>query len=316
MSCNDRLEALNYKDVYLVPNYSNLKSRADADTTIKIKKFRFDLPIIPANMASVVDIGVYNLYYNAGLMPIMHRFGTSNLSVLKQITVPWKAISVGVKESDKVDLQDCFAYNLYPDCVCIDIAHGHCLAMKEMISFVRSYFSDAIIIAGNVTTPQACLDLGEWGADMVKVGIGPGHVCSTKNKTGFHVPMFTAVKTCAEVSKVPIIADGGIRENGDIVKALVAGATMCMIGGMFAACSDSPAEVVNGKKEYYGSASERNKGHNRNVEGFTTHLAPTNNIISKTREIRQDLQSAISYAGGKDLNALNLSDVKYHIYKN
>lgn len=316
MSCNDRLEALNYKDVYLVPNYSELNSRTEADTSVKIKNFTFDLPIIPANMASVVDIGTYHQYYNVGLMPIMHRFGATSSDVLKQITLPWKAISVGVKELDKCQLQNCFAYGLHPDCVCIDIAHGHSKSMRDMISFVRSYFSETIIIAGNVTTPQACLDLGEWGADMVKVGIGPGHVCSTKNKTGFHVPMFTAVKTCAEVSKVPIVADGGIRENGDIVKALVAGATMCMIGGMFAACSDSPAEVVNGKKEYYGSASERNKGHSRNVEGFTTHLAPTKNIIAKTREIRQDLQSAISYAGGKDLSALNLSNVKYHTYRN
>jgi GMP reductase len=89
-----------------------------------------------------------------------------------------------------------------------------------------------------------------------------------------------------------------------------------MIGGMFAACADSPATMVNGKKEYYGSASERNKGSVRNIEGFTTHLTPTNTIVSKVREIQEDLQSAISYAGGKDLSALDLSTVQYRIVNN
>ena len=313
---NEYTHALNYRDVYLVPNFSELKSRTEADTSVKIRDFKFTLPVMPSNMKAVVDFKTYHLYADLGLAPIMHRFDMPNVEVLRRIITPWRAISVGVKERDKKELEDCKHITEVPACICIDIAHGHCKEMLNMITFVRDLFPDAIIIAGNVTTPIACNDLAVWGADMVKVGIGPGQVCSTKNKTGFHVPMFTAVKECAAMSPVPIIADGGFRENGDIAKALVAGATFCMIGGMFAACSDSPATIVNGKKEYYGSASERNKGSVRNIEGFTTHLTPTDTITSKVREIREDLQSAISYAGGKDLSALDLSKVQYRIVNN
>ena len=310
---NEHTHALGYKDVYLVPNYTDLASRTQADTSVKIKDFRFTLPIMPSNMKTVVDLKSYHLYADLGVAPIMHRFDISNIDILRRIMHPWRAISVGVKEVDKKGLEDCKHIIQTPACVCIDIAHGHSASMRNMIGFVRHHFPDTIIIAGNVTTPQACKDLAEWGADLIKVGIGPGQVCSTKNKTGFHMPMFTAVKECAAASPVPIIADGGFRENGDIAKALVAGATFCMIGGMFAACSDSPAIMVNGKKEYYGSASERNKGSVRNIEGFTTQLTPTNTITSKIREIQEDLQSAISYAGGYDLSALDLSRVQYRI---
>ncbi len=313
---NEYTHALNYKDVYLVPNYSELISRTDADTSVKIKDFKFTLPIMPSNMKSVVDFKTYHLYADLGLIPIMHRFELSNTDVLQRLTSDWRAVSVGVKDKDKLDLYDCKSITNGPTCVCIDIAHGHSLAMKVMIRFVRNNFPDTIIVAGNVTTGQACKDLAEWGADLIKVGIGPGQVCSTKNKTGFHMPMFTAIKECAAASPVPVVADGGFRENGDIAKALVAGATFCMIGGMFASCSDSPAIMVNGKKEYYGSASERNKGSLRNIEGFTTHLTPTNTITSKVREIQEDLQSAISYAGGTDLSALDLSRVQYRIVNN
>lgn len=307
---NEYTHALGYKDIYLVPNYSDLESRALADTTVKIKDFKFSLPVMPSNMSSVISYDTYPVYNNAGVIPIMNRFDMSNTEFLNRIVGDWKAISIGVKDKDKAELHE---YVYAPTCICIDIAHGHSKLMKDMIGYTRNVFPDTIIIAGNVTTPEGTKDLAEWGADIVKVGIGPGQVCSTKNKTGFHVPMFTAVKDCAAASSVPIIADGGFRENGDIVKALVAGATFVMVGGMFAACSDSPAVIVNGKKEYYGSASERNKGYVRNIEGFTTHLTPSNTITCKVREIKEDIQSAISYSGGKDLFALDLSRIKYNI---
>lgn len=310
LNYNEYTHALGYKDVYLVPNYSELESRALVDTSVRIKDFKFTLPVMPSNMKSVVNLNVYHTYNNLGVIPVMNRFDMSNHEFLNSCMADWKAISVGVKLVDQQGLCD---VQHTPTCICIDIAHGHSLAMKNMISYVKKHFPDTVIIAGNVTTPEATLDLAEWGADIVKVGIGPGQVCTTKNKTGFHIPMFTAVKNCAAVSPVPIIADGGFRENGDIVKALVAGATFVMIGGMFAQCSDSPALLVNGKKEYFGSASERNKGYVRNIEGLTTYLTPSHTIASKIREIREDLASAISYAGGKDLSVLDLSRVKYNI---
>ena len=334
--------ALGYKDVFLVPNKCIVRSRKEVDTsyilplgelditstedifnqtkkTIPLFK-NFKLPIIPANMKAVVDWNVYEKYSELGLMPIMHRFDVDLYSFLSGVNPIWRAVSVGINNEDFLQLEKVsttLGINKQPHLICIDIAHGHSEGVKEMINVIKTLFKELcpVIMAGNVTTPEAVEDLQDWGANIIKVGIGPGQVCSTKNKTGFHVPMFTAIKECSQVAKVPIVADGGIRENGDIVKALVAGADLVMIGGMFAACTDSPAVIVNGKKEYYGSASAVNKGYNRNIEGFATHLNPTMSIEEKVNEIHQDLQSAISYSGGNNLSSLDLSRVKYNIVK-
>jgi GMP reductase len=332
--------ALGYKDIYLVPNKCVVRSRQEVstsytlslgekDVTTTVDLFNqvkvtipnlklFKLPIIPANMKSVVDARTYEKYSELGLMPIMHRFNVDTVSFLSKTSSSWRAISVGVNNNDLLEMERIskeLSYDKWPHLICIDIAHGHAESVKQMIGIIKTLFNYAcpVVMAGNVTTPEAVEDLQAWGADLIKVGIGPGQVCSTKNKTGFHVPMFTAVKECAAVAKVPIVADGGIRENGDIAKALVAGASLVMVGGMFAACTDSPAVIIDGKKEYYGSASAHNKGYNKNVEGFHTHLNPTMSIEEKVEEIQQDLQSAISYAGGKDLSALDISKVKYNI---
>jgi len=172
-----------------------------------------------------------------------------------------------------------------------------------------------------VATPQGVKDLAMWGADIVKVGIGQGSPCTTKDKTGFTLPMFTCVKECSQVfigdsfedsQRVPIIADGGIQCNGDIAKALVAGADWVMAGGLFACCVDSAAHsiMVEGSlhRAYYGSASFENKKTRAHIEG-TLKNVPSCGLTfeDKLVEIKEDLQSAISYSGGKDLTSLNKS---------
>jgi GMP reductase len=163
----------------------------------------------------------------------------------------------------------------------------------------------AFVIAGNVGTPEAVIDLENWGADATKVGIGPGKVCITKLKTGFGTGgwQLSALKWCARVATKPIIADGGIREHGDIAKSIRFGATMVMIGSMLAGHEESPGQTVevDGRlfKEYYGSASDFNKGEYKHVEGKRI-LEPIKGKLSETMvEMEQDIQSSISYAGGK-----------------
>lgn len=234
----------------------------------------------------------------------MHRFADVYRFVADYQRLNNISISVGVKNEDKKLLQKIKDEELRVDFITIDIAHGHSKLMKDMISFIKSLELDAKIIAGNICTYQAYCDLVEWGANAVKVGIGGGAACSTKNKTGFTFPMYSCIRELRSfiLDDAPIIADGGVREHADIVKAIHAGATMVMAGGLFSKLIDSPAELVDGHKVYFGSASQFNKGEYKHVEGIkrTLELDPMT-YAEKLNEIKQDIQSAISYAGGDQL---------------
>lgn len=316
------MKALKYSDICLIPNYSEVHSRVDCDPSIELCSRKFMLPIIPANMKSVIDMDLSRALSNDGYFYIMHRFGdTLKDTVIQMNKEEWPLISVsmGVKMSDKKDILALAELKQRIDFITIDIAHGHCERMRIAISWVKKHFPETNVIAGNVATPEAVGQLYDWGADVVKVGIGQGSPCTTKDKTGFTMPMFTCVQNCSNVMGdeyfVPIIADGGIKCNGDIAKAIVAGATMVMAGGLFAACTDSPAieSSINNvsHKAYFGSASAENKGHNNNIEGKLTNISCNNMTVGqKLSEITQDLQSSISYAGGHQIYALN--QVQYY----
>ena len=309
-----------YSDVCLLPNMSDVTSRSSCLTFATIGPNIFELPVIPANMKTVIDGRIARELENENLFYIMHRFGNDPIKFITN-DLPGdsiKSISIGVKQHDIDILQRLKEQNIEVDYITVDIAHGHCGLMKRMLGDIRRFMGDSVcIIAGNVCTPDGVTQLYEWGADLVKVGIGQGSPCTTKDKTGFTMPMFTCVQECAR-TQIPIIADGGIKCTGDIAKALVAGATAVMAGGMFAKCIDSPAEViqVNNTKQkmYYGSASAENKGHSNHIEGVKRNLNIDNTtIMQKMYEIKQDLQSAISYAGGRDLSALNDRDVRWRV---
>lgn len=319
--------ALHYKDVCLVPRYSETHSRRDVGTAIVLGRSQSKIPVVPANMKAVIDMCQARWLSKNGYFYIMHRFGIDTHEMMVQAQEEdWQTISfsIGVQDSDKTILNKILAYKTRVDFLTVDIAHGHCLRMRRMIDKIKSCSPDTYIIAGNVATPDAVYDLASWGADMVKVGIGQGNVCTTKDKTGFTMPMFSCVSECSDVihdgKKVPIIADGGIRSNGDITKALVAGAKMVMIGSMFSQCIDSPATgvMVDGRmyKQYFGSASEHNKGHKNHIEGVMKEM-PSNGMTyeDKLREIRQDLQSAVSYAGLENAHVSHLPGVDYRIQR-
>ena len=176
------------------------------------------------------------------------------------------------------------------------------------------------MIAGNVGTPEAVRELENAGADATKVGIGPGKVCITKVKTGFGTGgwQLAALRWCAKAARKPIIADGGIRTHGDMAKSIRFGASMVMIGSLFAGHIESPGKTVevDGEKfkEYYGSASEYQKGDYKNVEGKKILLPAKGHLKDTLIEMEQDLQSSISYAGGRDLTSLK--HVDYAVVKN
>jgi GMP reductase len=300
-------KALNYDDIYLVPSFSKLETRSDAETSVKFGKNTFRLPVIPSNMETVINEAWAEWLSENNYFYVMHRFnGVTVPLVEKANNFNWKTISIstGVNRDSLEDLCYMKMSGLRIDYITIDVAHGHHIKVKTRIEEIKNIFTKAFVIAGNVTTAEAVADLTEWGADAIKVGIGPGKACTTKLQTGFHVPMFTAVKNCAKEARVPIIADGGIKHYGDVAKALVAGATMTMAGSLFASCSDSPAPTVNGRKVYFGSASFSAKKENKHIEGTLLELEQGVALDQRLSEIKQALQSSISYAGGSALNCL------------
>jgi GMP reductase len=227
------------------------------------------------------------------------------------------SISLGVKQPDYDTVKQLLAEGLVPEFVTIDIAHGHAESVRKMIGHLKEKMPQTFVIAGNVATPEAVIDLENWGADATKVGVGPGKVCITKLKTGFGTGgwQLSAHKWCARVATKPIIADGGIRSHGDIAKSIRFGATMVMIGSLFAGHEESPGHTVevDGElfKEYYGSASDFNKGEYKHVEGKRI-LEPIKGKLADTlREMQEDVQSSISYAGGTKL--MDIRKVNYVI---
>lgn len=312
-----------YEDIELIPAKCIVNSRSECDTSIQFGSRNFKLPVVPANMETVVDAKLAKFLATNGYFYVMHRFDPGNrLSFVRELQSEglFASISIGVKESEYQLVRELKAQNLCPDYITIDIAHGHAVSVIEMIKFVKENLPNTFLIAGNVGTPEGVRELENAGADAVKVGIGSGKVCITKLKTGFGTGgwQLAALRSCAKVATKPIIADGGIRNHGDIAKSIRFGASMVMIGSMFAGHEQSPGKLVEVDdevyKEYFGSASEYQKGEKTHVEGKKMLMAYKGDIIHTLQEMRQDLQSAISYAGGKHLMALRTVD--YVVVKN
>lgn len=311
------MEIFDYDNILLLPRKCRVESRSECNASVELGGRTFRLPVVPANMKTVLDEKICKFLAQHGFFYVMHRFDIDNVQFTKdmQSQTLFASISLGVKQAD-YDIVDQFvAQEICPEYITIDIAHGHADSVKNMIQYIKKHLPDAFVIAGNVATPEAVIDLESWGADATKVGVGPGKVCITKLKTGFGTGgwQLSALKWCARVATKPIIADGGIRSHGDIAKSIRFGATMVMIGSLFAGHEESPGKTVevDGElfKEYYGSASDFNKGEYKHVEGKRI-LEPVKGPLMNTLiEMEQDVQSSISYSGGTKL--MDIRKVNY-----
>ncbi|ETY73096.1 GMP reductase [Lactiplantibacillus fabifermentans] len=317
------MEIFDYEDIQLIPNKCVINSRSEADTTVELGGRTFKIPVVPANMATVINDDLAKWLASNNYFYIMHRFAPEKRRVFIESMHAdnlFASISVGVKASEYDFIDDLAAANVVPEYITIDIAHGHADSVIDMIKHIKDVLPDSFVIAGNVATPAAVRDLENAGADATKVGVGPGKACITKIKTGFGTGgwQLAAVRWCAKAARKPIIADGGVRTNGDIAKSIRFGATMVMIGSMLAGHQESPGNIIkiDGKtyKQYYGSASETQKGEHKNVEGKQMLVPYRGHLDDTLNEMQEDLQSSISYAGGRDLKAITKCD--YVVVKN
>jgi GMP reductase len=308
-------KSLNYHDVYIKPKKCVVDSRKECDTSVQIGNHRFDMPIIPANMSSVIDEDTCKLLSKNNWFYIYHRFGVDNIKFIENMKEEThvSSISVGVNDKDFNDIKTMKELSVIPDYITVDIAHGWSPKCEKIVKTIKDTFGESVfLIAGNVATGDAVCELEKWGADATKCGIAGGKVCITKNKTGFHVPMIETIIDCSQAANKMIIADGGIVDHGDIPKALVAGADLVMAGSLFSGYEESAGVIVDidGRqyKEYFGSASQFCKNKYEHVEGKKILVDYKGSMVHLLQELKQDLQSSISYAGGKDLTAFSSCD--------
>jgi len=308
-----------FHNINLIPKKCIVESRSEIDTESQLGPLKFSLPVVPANMECVINDEIAVKLAKNNFFYIHHRFNIDCLAFCKMMKAQGllTSISIGVNKEAYDTLNLLHENDIFPDFITIDIAHGHSIKMEAMIKFIKSKFS-SYVIAGNVSTGSATADLEAWGADCIKVGIGPGSACTTYVATGFgsRGAQASVIQECAFArKKAAIIADGGIKDPGDIAKALVLGADFVMIGGMFSGLEDSPGNPVSvdGRlyKEFWGSASAAS-GKTERIEGIKK-LIPLKNvdILGQMKHLKECLQSAVSYGGGKCVTCLK--NVKYFV---
>ncbi len=309
-------QAITYDDVLLVPNYNGHESRrlVDISSTDKTGKLRLDLPVLTANMDSVTESPMANFISAKGGIGVLHRFMSIEKNVAEFRASKGKAfVSIGTTEAElerAQALRDAGATYF-----CVDVAHAHAKYVGKMIKSLREMLPEACILAGNVATYAGADYLAACGADIIKVGIGGGSVCTTRIKTGFGVPNLTAIKECAKVDR-SLVADGGIRAPGDIVKALAFGADFVMIGGMLAGTRPTPGKVIvksDGKKvkQYRGMASFEAQNEFmggvpewKTAEGVAVDVAYREDEEAIIADIIGGLRSGLTYGGASTIREL------------
>jgi IMP dehydrogenase len=296
------------------------------------------MPVIAANMKTVSGSLMLVKLHKLGAMGILHRFHETmdeyhdDCEIILANKCPFD-ISVGVNNLQLLKAFEEGEKKNYLRSITIDIAHGHHIKMKQQIEFVGDWIhkyglnEQVDIIAGNVCTEEAVEQLATWGANIIKVGIGPGSACTTRIMTGYGIPQFSAILSCSKMKHEPgvkIIADGGISSVGDIAKALAAGADAIMTGNLFAGTKESPgSKLRKGNypnetfyKSYMGSASYESKLNTENTgnhtEGVSMDIPYKGAVRYAIKEIHDGLCSAFSYAGAVNLEEFH-TKVKWTI---
>lgn len=308
--------AYTFDDVLLVPAYNNYESRRLVDTAItdRTNKLTLSLPVMSSNMDTITESKMANFMSSKGGIGVLHRFMSidENVAEFKKCeATTFVSIGCSEKELERAQaLRDAGAQYF-----CVDVAHAHARYVGHTIKKLRELLSDACIMAGNVATYAGADYLASCGADIIKAGVGGGSVCSTRVKTGYGIPMLTCIQECARVDR-SIVADGGIRFAGDIVKALAFGADFVMIGGMLAGTEATPGEVItdeNGKKvkAYRGMASREAQENFmgpmhewKTAEGVATTVPYSEDQEAILADIIGGLRSGLTYAGASTISEL------------
>jgi len=314
----ERDRGLTFDDVLIVPAKSDVRSRRIPSLESRLtRRITLETPIISANMDTITESDMAIAMRELGGIGIVHRFMSieNQLDEIRKVldrSLRPVAASIGVN----ADYQDraVALVRAGVEILTLDIAHGHSAQMLDAVKFLRDKFAEVQVIAGNVATPEGTEDLIKAGADAIKVGIGPGSMCTTRIITGCGVPQLTAIAMCAEVTRqydIPLIADGGIKTSGDIMKAFAAGAQTVMLGSLLSGTLETPGEIKGGKKQYRGMASKAAQVSWRGEvpegmapEGESTFVAVKGRVKDVILELCGGIRSGMSY-----INATTLAEI-------
>lgn len=315
-------KGFSFDDVLIVPKYNKILSRRDVELKTKVtRNYSIDIPIIAANMDTICESKMAIALGKLGGLGVIHRFMTIEEQA-KQVREVKEhgliaAAAIGVKDTiERADALVKAGINI----IVIDIAHGHSKYAGKTLDYLKETYPNIDVMAGNIATKDAAEYFLSKGADAIKVGIGPGSLCTTRLMTGAGIPQLTAIMDVYEATKgqIPICADGGIKKPADIVKALGAGADTVMVGYILAGTDETPGEMINenGKwfKLYRGSASydvsvkKAELDHEEkdviSIEGEKTLIPHKGSIVPIIKKYLGALASGMTYMGAKNMTAL------------
>ncbi|MBL19072.1 MAG: guanosine monophosphate reductase [Flavobacteriaceae bacterium] len=315
-------QALSYDDVLLVPQYSDIRSRTEVSINTDLGNgLELRLPVIASPMDTISEAAMAIAIGGLGGAAIIHRYN----GIEMQARMTRMAKDIGGEKYNS-DIHVGAAVGISGDFVeraaslleagatflCVDVAHGHHVLMKEAIDKLRTTFGDSLhIMAGNVATLQGINDIADWGADSIRCNIGGGSICSTRIQTGHGVPGLQTIIDCANTDRdVTIIADGGIRNSGDMIKAFACGADAVMCGSLLSGTDETPGKVLEEAdgtrwKTYRGMASKEAqvnwRGAYSSYEGVSTRVPYRGTVIRILEDIERGIRSGLSYSGARNL---------------
>jgi len=333
-------ECLSYDDVLLVPKYSTIESRSEINLSTDLGKgLKLRLPIIAAPMDTISEQRMAHAMASSGGAAIIHRYNTIEEQVHQILGSQLRPVGAAIGVTgDYLERAVAAHVDGGVTFLCIDVAHGHHILMERALENLRAQLGEDVhIMAGNVATLEGINDLAAWGADSARCNIGGGSICSTRLQTGHGVPGLQTIIECAKSDgDIKIIADGGIKNSGDMVKALAAGADAVMVGSLLAGSEETPGDIFKDNdgfewKSYRGMASKEAqmewRGQCSSYEGIAARVPYQGTVASILEDLEKGIRSGFSYSGARTLQELwiraefviqtnaGLSESKTHIDK-
>ena len=310
-------ETLSYDDVLLVPQYSDLNTRKAVDLASDLDEvLKFKLPVISSPMDTITETDMAIAMHKAGGLGIIHRYNTidEQLKLVRDVfrDNPDARVSAAVGVTGDYFERAMALCEAGVQVLCLDVAHGHHVLVKKALRELKNTFAESVhVMAGNVATREAFDALAEWGADSIRVGIGGGSICSTRLVTGHGIPTLQSVLDCARSTyDAKIIADGGIKTTGDMVKAFAAGADFVMVGSLLAGTRETPGDVLKNNegikyKVFRGMASRNAqkayRGRSSTPEGISTTVPYRGGVEQILQDFHGGIASGLSYTGASCL---------------